>query len=149
MSLNQCNFIGILGRDPEVKVSSSGKKVVKACIAVSEKYTNSRSEKVDTTEWVNLVAFDNGKGAGIASTFEKHLCKGAKIFVSCKMTSNSYEGKDGIKKVFTEFVVQSFDFAGGKKKEDGSGYDASPTSAGDGKVFAGNQDFGGEDDLPF
>ena len=51
--LNQCNFIGRLGRDPEIRYTQTGTPVVNFSIACSEKRGGQ-----EYTEWVNVVAWD-------------------------------------------------------------------------------------------
>ena len=52
---NKVSLIGNLGTDPEVKVFDSGKKKVKLALATSDSYKNNHGEKVETTQWHNLI----------------------------------------------------------------------------------------------
>jgi single-strand DNA-binding protein len=54
-SLNKVMLIGNLGKDPEVRAIPSGVKVANFSIATSENYTNREGQKVDKTEWHNIV----------------------------------------------------------------------------------------------
>ena len=56
--LNQCNFIGRLGADPEIKYLPNGDPVANFSIAVGEKWTDKQTGGAkENTEWVRIVAF--------------------------------------------------------------------------------------------
>ncbi|MEP0365801.1 MAG: single-stranded DNA-binding protein [Cyclobacteriaceae bacterium] len=93
---NSVQLIGRLGNDPEIKTFESGKKMASISLATNETYTNNKGEKVEDTQWHNLVAW--GKKADIA---EKYLKKGSEIAIEGKLINRSYE-KDGVKKYITE-----------------------------------------------
>ena len=97
---NKVQLIGNLGNDPEIKQLESGKTVANFSIATNDRYYNQSGEKVENTQWHNLVA--KGKTAELA---EKYLKKGSEIAVECKLTSRSYENKEGQKKYITELVI--------------------------------------------
>ncbi len=99
--LNNCNFIGRLGKDPESK-DVGGNTVVNFSIGCSEKYTNKAGEKVETTEWINCVCW--GK---LADVIAKYATKGMLVHVMGKFTTRNYE-KDGKKVFFTEIRVTEF-----------------------------------------
>jgi single-strand DNA-binding protein len=77
----------------------SGKKLAKFSIATNETYKNNKGEKVTDTQWHNVVAW--GKTADL---IENYVPKGKEIGVEGKLTSRSYEDKDGIKRYVTEVV---------------------------------------------
>ena len=97
---NKVQLIGNLGNNPEIITLESGKKLAKFSIATNETYKNAQGEKVTNTEWHNLVAW--GKTAEIV---EKYLEKGKEIAVEGKLTSRTYDDKDGNKRYITEVVV--------------------------------------------
>ena len=94
---NRVQLIGNLGNDPEIIDLESGKKLAKFSIATNESYKNAQGDVVKNTEWHNVVAW--GKTAEI---IEKYLTKGNEVAVEGKLTSRSYEDKDGIKRYVTE-----------------------------------------------
>ena len=106
---NSVHLIGNLGNNPEVISTESGKKLAKFSIATNEHYRNGAGEKVTETQWHNLVAWNN-----TAEIVEKYLEKGKEVAVSGKLTSRSYEDKDGVKKYITEIVVNELLMLGGK-----------------------------------
>jgi single-strand DNA-binding protein len=86
--------------NPEVKSLKGNKKVVNLSLATSETYKNEKGEKVSETQWHNLVAW--GKTAEL---IELYVLKGSEIAIEGKLTSRSYEAKDGSKRYVTEIVI--------------------------------------------
>jgi len=107
MSLNQCNFIGNVGRI-KTKELSSGASLTEFSLAVNKKYTDKSGEKHDETEWVNCKAW--GKQS---ETLEKYVSKGSKLFVSGNLKTRSWEGDQG-KQYRTEIIVNIFEFLDSK-----------------------------------
>lgn len=100
-SLNQCNFIGNLGKDPEMRTMTNGKAVTNFSIAVTEKWT-SNGEKKERTEWVRVTAYDK-----LAEVCAKYLTKGKPVFISGKIQTRSWEDKDGNTRYTTEIVANN------------------------------------------
>jgi single-strand DNA-binding protein len=96
---NKVQLIGRLGQEPEIVNLESGKKLAKFSLATNENYTNAKGEKVENTEWHNIVAW--GKTAEI---IEKYVNKGQEIAIEGRLTSRAYEDKEGIKRYITEVV---------------------------------------------
>lgn len=106
---NKVQLIGNLGNAPEIVNLESGKKLAKFSIATNEAYKNAQGEKVQDTQWHNLVAW--GKTAEI---IEKYVNKGSEIAIEGKLTTRSYDDKDGVKRYITEVVVSEVLMLGGK-----------------------------------
>ena len=96
---NKVQLIGNLGNDPEIINLESGKMLAKFNIATNESYTNNKGEKITDTQWHNVVAW--GKTAEI---IEKYNTKGKEVAIEGKLTSRSYETKEGEKRYITEVV---------------------------------------------
>ena len=97
---NKVQLIGHVGNDPEIKSFDGGKKLAKLSIATNESYKNDKGEKVEETQWHNLIAW--GKTADI---IEKYVIKGKEIAIEGKLTHKSYEDKSGEKRYVTEVVI--------------------------------------------
>ena len=106
---NKVQLIGNLGNDPEVITLESGKKLAKISIATNDSYKNAEGEKVTDTQWHNVVAWNK-----TAEIMEKYLQKGNEVAIEGKLTSRSYEDKDGVKKFVTEIVCNELLMLGGK-----------------------------------
>ena len=96
---NKVQLIGHVGNAPEIVNLESGKKLAKFSIATNESYKNAKGEKITDTQWHNVVAW--GKTAELV---ENYVPKGKEVGVEGKLTSRSYEDKDGIKRYITEVV---------------------------------------------
>ncbi len=96
---NKVQLIGNLGNDPEIINLDGGKTLAKFSIATNESYKNAKGEKVTDTQWHNIVAW--GKTAQI---IEKYVTKGKEVAIEGKLTSRSYETKEGEKRYVTEVV---------------------------------------------
>ncbi len=106
-TFNQCQFIGRLGKDPELTVTPEGKPISKFSLAVDQ-------GKDKQTMWLNIVTWDK-----LAETVEKYARKGALVFVQGKLQIRSYDDKQGIKRQSIEItatVVQLLE----KRKDESS-----------------------------
>ena len=94
---NHVQLIGNVGQEPTITNLESGRKVANFSLATNEFYKNSKGEKVQETQWHNIVAW--GKTAEI---IEKYAAKGKEIGVSGKLKSRSYEDNEGVTRYVTE-----------------------------------------------
>ncbi len=100
---NSVQLIGNLGKDPILKEVKGGKKLVRFSLATNEYYKDNNGEKVQKTDWHNVIAW--GKTAEFIS---ESLSKGEQMMLNGRLTQNSFEGKDGQTKYLTEVVVHEF-----------------------------------------
>lgn len=98
MSVNKVILVGNVGRDPEVKYVDQDVPFARFTLATSESYRAKNGEKVETTEWHNIVLW-----RGLAKVAEQYVKKGSKLFIEGKITHRQYE-QDGVTKYFTEIV---------------------------------------------
>jgi single-strand DNA-binding protein len=104
--LNQCQFIGNLGADPEVKSFQNGGKICNLRMAVTEKWKAKESgEQKERTEWVSVTLNSDG----LVSVAERFLRKGSKIYVSGKMATRKWQDASGNDRYSTEVIVGGFD----------------------------------------
>ncbi len=94
---NSVQLIGNLGNDPEIVNLDNGSKLAKFSIATSDSYKNAQGEKVEDTQWHNIVAW--GKTAEIV---ENYLTKGKQVALEGKLIHRSYETKEGETRYVTE-----------------------------------------------
>ena len=97
---NKVQLIGNLGQDPEVRNFDNGKVVARFSLATTDSYRDSEGKKITETQWHNIVAWGT-----LAKTIEKYLTKGSEVAVEGKLTHRAYDDKDGIKRYFTEIVL--------------------------------------------
>ncbi len=106
---NKVQLIGNLGNNPEIITLDGGKKLAKFSLATNENYRNAKGEKVTDTQWHNLIAWNK-----TAEIIEQYVAKGSEIAIEGKLTSRSYETKEGEKRYVTEVVVNELLMLGGK-----------------------------------
>lgn len=106
--MNNCSFIGRLGRDPEMRYTGNGKAVVSFSLGVN------RDGKKDQTDWIDFVAWEK-----TAEVIAKYCNKGDLLGVTGQLQRREWE-KDGQKRYAHEIKVNRIDFCGGKKNEAGS-----------------------------
>ena len=101
--MNKVILIGNLTRDPELRVTTSGRSVCSFSIAVNRNYTPQTGERL--TDFFNIVVW--GKQA---ENCGKYLAKGRKVAVSGELQNRSFEGKDGVKRTVTEINAIDVEF---------------------------------------
>jgi single-strand DNA-binding protein len=106
--LNRCEFIGRLGKDPEVRYTADSNAICNFSIAVGYKTATK-----ETTEWVRITTF--GKLAGICADYLK---KGSQVFIAGRMTTRKWVNKDGVDQYTTEVVADQMQMLGGRAAED-------------------------------
>lgn len=122
--LNRCDFIGRLGKPPEVRYMQNGDAVATFSVACSESWKDKNGEKKEKTEWVNCVAWRK-----LGEICGKYLQKGSLVYVSGKMQTRTYDDKDGNKRYVTEIILHEMKMLSGKS--DGPREDPPPPDMGD------------------
>ncbi|AVR47299.1 single-stranded DNA-binding protein [Christiangramia fulva] len=110
---NKVQLIGNVGNTPEIRNLESGKKVASFSMATNDHYRTTSGEKIQETQWHNLVAW--GKTAEI---IENHVGKGKEIAIDGKLSSRSYEDKEGVKRYVTEIVISEILLLGSKNLDE-------------------------------
>lgn len=104
-SVNKVILVGNLGKDPEVRNSQNGSKIVNFNLATSETWNDKASgERKEKTEWHRIVVFNDR----IADVAEKYLKKGAKVYVEGSLQTRKWTDQQGQEKFTTEVVIDRF-----------------------------------------
>jgi single-strand DNA-binding protein len=104
-SVNKVILVGNLGRDPEVRNTQDGRKVVNLSLATSESWRDRQSgERKERTEWHRVVIFNEN----LAEVAEKYLKKGAKVFIEGQLQTRKWTDQSGAEKYTTEIVLQRY-----------------------------------------
>jgi single-strand DNA-binding protein len=138
--LNKVMLLGNLGADPELRVTSNGKAVLKLRMATTESYLDRNGQRQERTEWSSVVVW--GKRA---EALAKFLSKGSRLFVEGKLSTSSYEDRDGNKRYRTEVVASNVILCGGRGESRGGGSVESDPSGSDDADAGG----GFDGDIPF
>ena len=148
--VNKVILVGNLGKDPEVRHLESGRAVANFSLATSETYKNREGEKVTHTEWHNIVLW-----TPLAEIGERFLKKGSQVYIEGKLTTRSYDDKEGIKRYIVEVVGRELTLLGRPSESGDSGSAdnrtasqpaSTPTSAPSDKTESDTTEV---DDLPF
>ena len=142
--INKVILVGNVGKDPEVKYLEGGVAVAKFPLATSEVYKNKEGQRVESTEWHNIVMW-----RGLAEVAEKYVRKGKQLYIEGRIKTRSY-GEDNNKKYFTEILADTMTMLG--TRGDGSGSSTHSGASETGRMVdtpAPEISAGPSDDLPF
>lgn len=103
--MNVAHLIGRLGRDPEVRTTSTGGRIVSFSLATSESWRDKTTgERKERTQWHNIVVFNEPLGK-IAEQYAK---KGSRLQVTGAIETREYTDRDGVQRKTTEIVLRQF-----------------------------------------
>lgn len=111
-ALNRVQLIGRLGRDPEARFTPSGKKVAHFSLAVSNRWKSREGEMNESTEWVNIEAWDR-----LGEVCQQFLKKGSLVYLEGRLKTDKYE-ENGESRFFTKVVASSIEFLDNKSADD-------------------------------
>lgn len=103
--MNRATLIGRIGRDPEIRTTNNGARVVSFSLATSERWKDKSSgEAKERTEWHNIVVWNEN----IGKIIENYCRKGSQILVEGQIQTREYTDKDGNQRKTTEIVLQGY-----------------------------------------
>lgn len=162
-SVNKVILVGNLGRDPEVRTSQDGAKIVSLNIATSESWKDrSSGERKEKTEWHRVVIFN----PNLADVAERYLRKGSSVYIEGALQTRKWTDQSGQERYTTEVVIGRFKGEltllggrdGGGSSGGGGGFgggydDAPPRQSGGGGRQGGGQSWEPpadlDDEIPF
>lgn len=137
--VNKVILVGNLGKDPEVRHLDNGIAVANFSLATTESYTNKQGERVNQTEWHNIVLW-----RGLADVAEKYLKKGNSIYVEGKISTRKWEDKEGNTRYSTDIIADKMTMLGSKSDNANT-----PTESSVSSTEPTPSEDSGNDDLPF
>jgi single-strand DNA-binding protein len=114
--VNKVILIGNLGGDPELRQTPSGTSVATFTLATNETWTDKDGQKQERTEWHRIVAWSK-----LAEICGQYLTKGKQVYIEGRLTTRSWEDKQGNQRKTTEIVAQNMQMLGGRGSESGGG----------------------------
>ncbi|MDE7548065.1 single-stranded DNA-binding protein [Acetobacter fabarum] len=144
-SVNKVILVGNLGKDPEVRSSQSGQKIVSFSLATSDTWNDRASgEKRERTEWHRVVIFNDR----LADVAERFLRKGRKVYLEGALQTRKWTDQGGQERYTTEVIVDRFrgelvllDSRNGNEGEGGGGFGGGNS----GSSYGGYNTGGGSD----
>ena len=133
-SVNKVTLVGNLGKDPEVRNTQAGGKIVNLTVATSETWNDKASgERKEKTEWHRVVIFNER----VADVAERYLKKGRKVYIEGTLQTRKWTDQSGQEKYTTEVVIDRFrgdlvliDSNRGGDEEGGGGYGGGQSAGG-------------------
>lgn len=111
-TINRVELLGRVGTDPEMRYTQSGTAVTQLRLATDRRRQNGEN----STDWHNITCW--GK---VAEVVNEHVGKGDRVFVTGRLSYNSYEGSDGQRRFRTEIHANEVIFLDSRN---GNGTDA-------------------------
>ncbi|TPW33910.1 single-stranded DNA-binding protein [Oecophyllibacter saccharovorans] len=135
-SVNKVTLVGNLGRDPEVRNTQSGSKIVNLTLATSDSWNDrATGERRERTEWHRIVIFNER----LADVAERFLRKGRKIYVEGELRTRKWTDQSGAEKYTTEVVLDRFRgdlvLLDGRNSGDEGGFSGGSSNSGGGSSF--------------
>ena len=121
-ALNRVQLIGYLGKDPESKYTSGGRRVTDFPIAVTSHWKSRDGEARESTEWVNIEAWER-----LGEVCQQYLEKGSLVYVEGRLKTNRYE-EDGEPRYFTRVVALTVQFLSDSRDDESLFDDAHPAA---------------------
>ena len=104
-SVNKVILVGNLGKDPEVRNTQSGSKIVNLTVATSETWNDRQSgERKERTEWHRVVIFNDRLG----DVAERFLRKGRKVYLEGELRTRKWTDQSGQERYTTEVTIDRF-----------------------------------------
>ncbi|MFT8711564.1 single-stranded DNA-binding protein [Komagataeibacter rhaeticus] len=104
-SVNKVILVGNLGKDPEIRNSQNGAKIVSLTLATSDTWNDRASgERRERTEWHRVVIFNERLG----DVAERFLRKGRKVYLEGSLQTRKWTDQSGQDRYTTEVVVDRF-----------------------------------------
>ena len=108
-SVNKAILVGRLGKDPEVRYTSTSQPVCRFSVATDESWTDKGGTNQERTEWHNIVVWGR-----LGEICAEYLNKGSQAYIEGKVQTREWTGKDGKSNRSTEIVAREVVFMGAK-----------------------------------
>lgn len=116
LGVNKAILIGNLGRDVELRYTPSGQPIANFTLATTERWNDKNGQRQERTEWHNIVAW--GRLGELAN---QYLKKGRSAYIEGRISTRSWDDRDGNKKYRTEIIANTIQFLGAAPGGAGTG----------------------------
>ena len=114
--MNKIIIIGNLGRDPEMRYSTSGNPMTSFSVATNRRYTTAAGEQREQTEWFNCTAFGR-----LADTCNQYLARGQQVYVEGRLSTRQYSRQDGSPGFSLDVMITDVQFLGRRDEQQSEG----------------------------
>ena len=114
--MNFITFIGIVGRDPEMRYTESGQGVTSFSVAENNRYKKANGEQVEETTWFNCNAWGR-----LAEVCNQYLSRGSQVMIVGRMTARTYDRNDGSTGLSLDVNVEKMQMCGSRAEGQSSG----------------------------
>jgi len=139
-SMAKIQIIGNVGREPEMKMTPTGKAVCEFSVAVN-RVSNAGGARSEQTDWYRVSCWGRQ-----AETAQQYVTKGMTIFVEGRFSPRTYTNKDNVEKTSLDITCNDFQMLSRRDRE-GMGGGAVP--GGQGEAPAGPSGTFDPDEIPF
>jgi single-strand DNA-binding protein len=143
--VNKVILVGNLGRDPEIRYTTSGSAIANVALATTDSWKDKQSgDRQDKTEWHKVVMF--GRLGEIAG---QYLKKGSQVYIEGRLQTSKWQDKEGQDRYTTEIVANEMQMLGGRGGSDAAftpSQSSAPAPQAAVPMAAGNDL---DDDIPF
>ena len=107
-SVNKVILLGHLGRDAETTFTPSGVAKTRFSVATNRRWKDQQTgEWKEETDWANVVLWRS-------ENLANYLTKGKQVYVEGRLSTRSYDDKEGKKQYITEVVADDVILVGGR-----------------------------------
>lgn len=101
-SINHCELLGNLSRDPELRMTNSGKSVLTLNLVTNHSFKGQDGNYIDTPTFHRVIVW--GK---IGEWLSKNLHKRDKVYVDGRISTSEYIDKSGEKQRSREIIAEN------------------------------------------
>lgn len=131
--MNRIVLLGRMTKDPEVRLTQSGKTTASFCLAVDRPFTRDGNKE---TDFINIVAWNK-----IAELVGNNVSKGQRLLVEGRLQIRQYKDQTGQNHYITEVVADRVEFIEPK--------DRAPQNAGGFEKMGEEVPMKFDEDIPF
>lgn len=104
-SVNKVIIIGNLTRDPEVRNTQSGDKIIGLTVATSDRWKDKATgEQKERAEYHRVSIMQQG----MATVAEAYLAKGSKVYLEGELRTRKWSDQSGVERYTTEIVLSGY-----------------------------------------
>lgn len=111
-ALNKVQLIGYLGKDPEMRKTTSDKHVTSFSLGVTRRWRSKSGDSQSTTDWFNIETWGR-----LAEICNDYLSKGRLVYVEGRLQTDRYE-QEGSTRYFTKIVANEMQILDRRPEEE-------------------------------